>query len=74
MCIRINGDINDVAEMYLDNELRSINIFMVMCIGIVLKNFWEAQWPARKLAHKRPFMQIFSGKKSIAAADSMVVM
>ena len=28
MCIRINGDINDVAEMYLDNELRSIKSFL----------------------------------------------
>ena len=28
MCIRINGDINDVAEMYLDNELRSIKRFL----------------------------------------------
>ena len=28
LCIRINGDINDVAEMYLDNELRSIKSFL----------------------------------------------
>ena len=28
MCIRINGDVNDVTEMYLDSELRTIKSFL----------------------------------------------